>query len=1247
MSNDKKVLTDNPIVDELIYNGQKLMKGCILKDQDEADKYETLESIKTSDMYILIKENRVGFHSFQYDSELLSELGVFTESQIEYYTSHNSSIPNEYRPQLLTLARERYINNYVELNDYYRTIAGMPPLDPNTHQELELFINKDDLDGRNGRVWLQVKSQAHLGIDKWDEEYIQVLEKYGYMDKIKEKYPQLEYLNHLGSNRVNIYTARKAQKFECIYLPDCNSSDIQLHFFELLEKNRNVYLRTLYTEAYKFDSEYYDKFIIIMIILQTFCDMIDEYAYYIIRRDIFDIRTIKYLFEANGVKFFEDIPFKYQLSLVRNLNRLVKYKSTDRNIIDICSLFGFKSIQLFKFYILKDRKMTNGDYNYIKHISETWYTSSLPESKKCSDMVYGNGKYIITLYGTEKFLYSADLKGWKEGSFPIITPKNSANKIMYINGLFLVLSGDYILYSDNITYWSKFYIKSVDKNNTYTNLIYAEGLYILISSNTVMYSTDLQTWNKCSTKEAVVTTREVSNNPGDRQSYEYDRYENYCMIKITYTYNATKNNYIETTTRTYDLKCLVLSLIHDKNRFLALTNQGILHSDTGKANWDISYFDTMKFNDGVVPDFSNITLNDNRNNKTKYFVYANKTYFFINKYSIYSSKDLSNWTRFSINGNTSNFKEIKYANKRLITYTEDNKLYMIPIDNDGNISNDWTVTELSGDNYSAVGYGKFKFVVIPYNDTTLYYYDCNAETGDNDNDQEVTYNNEGNYNLKFIRVPLEKNVLDELSKNGSIYSYYSIIDEDKYWEGDKDRNTVKKEILNHDFNILRTKYYSLDNIVEFSEITFQLSYFLNIITNYNLTSLLTLPLPFIPGGTAYPIGDVFVFLHALGAVYYGIKDDIVINTSEVLTIRSFNFEADLNALASSLYNDHIDVHYELKEMCGGLDFKIPKTNILTYKELMYIYNNNKKIYEYVTNKMIHCADKRLYDIYKKIYDALFVAKLNTENFSVLDKDGNIIYTYPTYGEYLKAKQFSMYSYIQELKAITNEKERQMAVSNAMNDVVSYIQDMTPILDEGELEHIWHGLPTLDMDFIKHYITEVIMFFKSFKAELLSMSTAYRMCDKFDNSIWLIDTMHIDHTFDWSQFFKIYEAIDMNVDMTPKEKIGIKEYIFKVVYSLIDKDLIDDFRFKELYDMKSIFNKSDHIEIIDDLVKYITHEFQDDIYWYEKLFRTYLYTRKDNIKISDGMSMRSYWFSEEDHTMKYSDSQYYSDSKTYI
>ena len=77
----------------------------------------------------------------------------------------------------------------------------------------------------------------------------------------------------------------------------------------------------------------------IMIIVQAFDDMIIRAPEYIIRRDVFDLRTIQYIFDSCGVEFFPDIPLKYQKRLVKNLNRLIKYKSCDKNLIDISKLF--------------------------------------------------------------------------------------------------------------------------------------------------------------------------------------------------------------------------------------------------------------------------------------------------------------------------------------------------------------------------------------------------------------------------------------------------------------------------------------------------------------------------------------------------------------------------------------------------------------------------------------------------------------------------------------------------------------------------------------------------------------------------------------------------------------------------------------------------------------------------------------------------------------------------------------------
>src|SRR5699024_8501658 len=132
-------------------------------------------------------------------------------------------------------------------------------------------------------------------------------------------------------------------------LPACESTEVYTKFKDRLEINRVFFLQTMYSQAYKFQSDYYNKFIMCMIIIHSFADMIELSPEYIIQRELFDMRTIQYVFESQGVEFFPDIPLKYQKRLVKNLNRLIKYKSCDKNLIDIASLFGFDNVELFKY----------------------------------------------------------------------------------------------------------------------------------------------------------------------------------------------------------------------------------------------------------------------------------------------------------------------------------------------------------------------------------------------------------------------------------------------------------------------------------------------------------------------------------------------------------------------------------------------------------------------------------------------------------------------------------------------------------------------------------------------------------------------------------------------------------------------------------------------------------------------------------------------------------------------------------
>ena len=342
--NIRKQVTDNPLLDQIIYECQSMIyQGIVFKNEEEANKYETLITIQQSDRYADIIEGKSTFEFFEYGFDLLNQVPYLTHTQKLQMARNNSLIPDSAKSLLHKLAVEKYLAEYEELNNYYRKLNGLPDVGVEGIKltpDLISMITAHDFD--YGKY-----------VHEMSIEEINILNVFGVLDEIKALYPDQEYLNYLGERKIDPYVARRLPNFSVLYLPSSESTEVHNKFLECLERNRVFFLKTVYSEAYKFKSDYYDNFIIIMILIQSFADMITLAPEYIIRRELFDLRTIQYVFESQGCEFFPEIPLKYQKRLVRNLNRLIKYKSSDKNLVDIVSLFGFDDIQLFKYYLLR------------------------------------------------------------------------------------------------------------------------------------------------------------------------------------------------------------------------------------------------------------------------------------------------------------------------------------------------------------------------------------------------------------------------------------------------------------------------------------------------------------------------------------------------------------------------------------------------------------------------------------------------------------------------------------------------------------------------------------------------------------------------------------------------------------------------------------------------------------------------------------------------------------------------------
>lgn len=345
-----KFYTDNPLLDEIYYNCELMARGTVLKDEDLANNNETAESIKNADRYIMAVENKAKYYLFQYTEEDIREvIKDASNEDIASYVEDNELIPDIYRSQLLENAKQNIIDNYEELNNYYRSLNGLPNL-----YEDGVYLYTLDLTSIPADNMIDLSKTFVHELSASD---IEILENLGIIDKIKAEYPNDKYLDFLGSNKISPYIARKAYKFAALKIPVPTSSEVYSRYCYFLERNRVYTLKALYNSAFKYNSPYYDKIMMVMIIIETIVDCIGELPEYYIRRDFFDERTIRFVLESNGIDYFEDIPLKYQKAMCKNINKLIKYSGSDKGIVDICSLFGFDNIEIFKYYIMRERKI--------------------------------------------------------------------------------------------------------------------------------------------------------------------------------------------------------------------------------------------------------------------------------------------------------------------------------------------------------------------------------------------------------------------------------------------------------------------------------------------------------------------------------------------------------------------------------------------------------------------------------------------------------------------------------------------------------------------------------------------------------------------------------------------------------------------------------------------------------------------------------------------------------------------------
>ena len=341
-------MNDKSQVESILNDIKSMVNNVIIKLSYKADLYETAEITREADRYIAAYMERDTFNSYRsYPIDVLAKAGISNLNELHTYTENRHKIPRDKRDAVLRAMRQTVIDEYVERNDYYRELIGMPPI--NAPESEWIYLTESELD------FYEMDKDDVRPIHDYPKEIQYKLER-DLIPRLIKMYPERTYLQHMGSKAVNLVRARRARNFEIIY------TDIQLDvvfmraFFETYDFAREYFMSIIYNKAFKDRYDLYDNFIGMHIMIMTVQRLVVDTIKMGIDRDFYDLISIQKLFNVYGVPFFEDLPLDYQRTIVKNVNMLIRSKSTDKVLYDIANTLFYERVKIYKYYLVKERK---------------------------------------------------------------------------------------------------------------------------------------------------------------------------------------------------------------------------------------------------------------------------------------------------------------------------------------------------------------------------------------------------------------------------------------------------------------------------------------------------------------------------------------------------------------------------------------------------------------------------------------------------------------------------------------------------------------------------------------------------------------------------------------------------------------------------------------------------------------------------------------------------------------------------
>lgn len=326
------------MLDEKVIRMEKILKTMIVKLGKEAEEYETSKSSSEYNIYkrAVLERSKIEEYKFTANeiSRMIPRLSYEEANKIAEDTENVYKIlTSEEIQRALELKRIQVIGSYVEYNEYYRKIMGLPPL---KHTEDD-FIKVGD-------KYIHELSMGDINALKYTGELDQIIIKY-------QDNPEYDYLKYLGKG-ISIWMAHESGLYEILYMENTEDS---VQYRSFYNQERKVFLRTYSSKHLNKSTDYNEAYELNFIKFMALSNM--EMTKYSpsLNKDTFTVEEAISRWKEFGLTYPKDMPASYRNSTTFLLNYLSLFKGTNY-VLEFITKRLFSGLNLYKYYIYKKVK---------------------------------------------------------------------------------------------------------------------------------------------------------------------------------------------------------------------------------------------------------------------------------------------------------------------------------------------------------------------------------------------------------------------------------------------------------------------------------------------------------------------------------------------------------------------------------------------------------------------------------------------------------------------------------------------------------------------------------------------------------------------------------------------------------------------------------------------------------------------------------------------------------------------------